>query len=93
MLTSVIYHPVDQEHTEESTFDAHKSPILQILFAKAVIVVLIFLLSGLMEQELAATIIAISGSLEFWVTKNLGRKYLQATWSVDTSGEEDIWIY
>jgi len=42
---------------------------------------------------LAATIVAIAGSLEFWVTKNIGRKYLQATWNVDTSGGEDIWVY
>jgi hypothetical protein len=23
----------------------------------------------------------------------MGRKYLQATWEIDTTGDEEIWIY
>lgn len=27
------------------------------------------------------------------MTKNLGRKYLLASWSIDTTGEEEVWVY
>lgn len=63
MLASVCYASIGENHKEDSTFDAHKSPIVHMLFAKAVVVLLIFLLGGILQQELAATVIAIAGSL------------------------------
>ena len=38
-------------------------------------------------------IITVGVSLEFWVSKNLGRKFLQANWYVSTEGYEDEWVY
>ena len=37
--------------------------------------------------------ITVGISLEFWISKNLGRKFLQATWYVNTEGEDDEWVY
>lgn len=85
MISSVIYTPSSLLH-EGSTFEPTKSPLFQILIAKVAVIVLIFLLGDIFSQELACVAVTIVSSLEFWITKNVGRKYLQATWSIDTTG-------
>jgi hypothetical protein len=54
---------------------------------------MIFLFGDLFSQQVACMFVTIACSLEFWITKNLGRRYLMASWSIDTSGEEEVWIY
>jgi hypothetical protein len=93
MFSSVVYTPANSRVAETSSFSPSKSPIFQIIIAKAVTIFLIFFLGDLLPQFLATIIISISSGLEFWVTKNMGRVYLQAAWSVDCSGEEDVWVY
>lgn len=93
MFSSVIYTPANSRALETSSFSPTSSPIFQIIVAKAANVFLIFFLGDVLPQFLSAIIISVTSSLEFWITKNLGRLYLQASWSVDCSGEEDVWVY
>ena len=93
MIASVIYSSAESRVLDESSFSPSKSPLFQIIIAKVVIIVLIFLLGDLLPQLYAAMIIAFLSGLEFWITKNLGRLYLHASWSIDCSGDEDVWIY
>lgn len=93
MFSSVVYTPANSRIQETSSFSPSKSPIFQIIIAKAITIFLIFFLGDLLPQFGATLIVCISSGLEFWITKNMGRVYLQAAWSVDCSGEEDVWVY
>jgi len=74
-------------------FNPRTSPIFQILFAKVLLFVLIFLLGQLLPQNVTTVFISLGAGFEFWITKNLGRVYLQASWYIDCEGEEDVWVY
>ena len=87
MISSVIYTPAASQAQSNSTFSPSKSPLFQIVFAKVLVIVMSFLLGDLMPQLPAAIIVSSLAALEFWITKNLGRMYLHASWSVDTTGE------
>jgi hypothetical protein len=93
MISSVIYTPLGSWVKDTSTFNPSKSPLFQIVFAKAAVIVLTFILGDILPQLIATIVIAVLAAIEFWITKNLGRIYLQAGWSIDTEGEEDVWIY
>jgi hypothetical protein len=94
MIGSVIYRG-DKSRLNDATssFLPSPSPVVQIILAKAVLFVTIFLIGDLLSQVYSSMIIALGAGLEFWITKNLGRIYLQASWSIDCEGEEDVWIY
>ena len=94
MIQSVIYRSKQSRVLSDgSTFIPVKSPIFHIIFAKIVIFVLIFLLGDILPQIYSTIIVAVAAGLSFWITKNMGRLYLQATWYIDCQGEEDIWVY
>ena len=93
MIKSVVYQDGSQLASQESTFDPSTSPLFHITIAKILVIVLIYLLGDLLSDTAAAYCVTVAGALEFWITKNMGRKYLQASWSVDTSGEEDVWVF
>ena len=93
MISSVVYTPAASRVSSRSSFSPSNSPLFQICFAKILTVFLLFFLGDLLPQFLATIIVALVGGLEFWITKNMGRQYLQAAWSVDCSGEEDVWVF
>ena len=76
-----------------STFGADKSIIGEILGAKIIILLILFIFPPFVDKEAMCIVITIAVSLEFWISKNLGRKFLQASWYVSTEGEEDEWVY
>jgi hypothetical protein len=92
MISSVAYTPKASQLTE-STFQPARSPLFQILAAKVIVVCLLYVLGGLCSQQIASMLVTVGAGLEFWLTKNVGRKYLQAAWSIDTSQGEEIWVY
>jgi hypothetical protein len=52
--------------------------------AKVAVIVLSFILGDVLPQIIATIVIAVLAAVEFWITKNLGRLYLQAGWTIDT---------
>jgi hypothetical protein len=84
MISSVIYTPLASRVGDGSTFNPSKSPLFQIVILKVSVVILTFILGDILPQLIATIVIAMLAAIEFWVTKNLGRVYLQAGWSINT---------
>ena len=72
-----------------TTFAADKTVIAEILIAKALVLIVLFIFPPFMNEELLCIIVTLLVSLEFWMSKNLGRRFLHANWYVNTEGDED----
>lgn len=88
MILSIAYTHKASQVSEASTFQPTKSPLIQIVTAKVILLLFVFLLGILCSQQVSSMLITIGAGLEFWITKNMARKYLQAAWNIDTSTEE-----
>jgi hypothetical protein len=40
-----------------------------------------------MNEEFLCIMVTILAAIDFWVSKNLGKKFLNACWYIDTQGE------
>jgi hypothetical protein len=50
-------------------------------------------LPDLMQEDRLAQLVSLLIAGEFWTTKNMGRRLLNASWYVDSSTGEDKWIF
>lgn len=57
------------------------------------VLLVLFICPFLLREETLCLISTPLVAIEFWASRNFGRKFLQAEWHVDTSTEEDIWVY
>lgn len=46
-----------------------------------------------MQEDRLAQLLSLLIAFEFWTTKNMGRRLLQACWHVDSSTGEDRWVF
>lgn len=60
---------------------------------KVLVLILLFSLPPIMEEGMLCSLMMMIVAVEFWLSKNLGRKFLNASWYIETDGEEDQWVY
>lgn len=46
-----------------------------------------------MNEEILSILVTVLIAVDFWSSKNLGRKFLSACWYINTEGQEDEWVY
>lgn len=93
MLSSIRYTSKSKLALSTSTLIPNKLIILQIVLTKILVLATLFTSPSLLPENTVCTIIVVLVAFDFWVSKNLGRKYVNACWYVDTSQKEDEWVY
>ena len=93
MISSIIYEGKSRIALSTIVFPADKCKIIEICLFKVIILVCLFIFPPLIQQEILSFVATVCFSLEFWISKNLGRKFLNASWFIDTEKENDEWVY
>lgn len=93
MISSIRYKSKSKILSLSSTFIPNKRFIFEILIVKAALLILMFTLPPIMNEEFLCILVTILVAIDFWTSKNLGRKFLCACWYINTEGEEDEWVY
>jgi hypothetical protein len=57
------------------------------LLIKVILLAVLFILPPIMNEEFLCIIVTILVAIDFWVSKNLGKKFLNACWYIDTQGQ------
>lgn len=82
MLASTIYVP--RATINPVIFETDKLPLLQIFLMKSVVILSLMILTQMVQQDSLAQFMAVLVALDFWCTKNFGRKLLHVHWYVDS---------
>ena len=93
MISSIRYKSKSKILSLSSTFIPNRRFIFEILIIKVAILVILFVMPPIMNEELLCILVTVLVAIDFWSSKTLGRKFLCAYWYINTEGEEDEWVY
>lgn len=89
MISSILYRSKPAALGESTTYIPDKALLIEILIFKIVIGLVLFIFPPLIGEGKLCIVITVLVALDFWMTKNLGRRILSAFWYIDTEGQED----
>lgn len=84
MISSILYRSKSTKLSESTLYIPNKALLTEILMFKLAVVLILFIFPPLIDEGKLCIVLTVLVALDFWMTKNLGRRILCAFWYINT---------